>query len=783
MSLTPLRHYSSVWAVDFEFTAHTGERQVPLCCVARELRTGRLVRLWLTDAATTDPPYGTAPDMLFIAYYASAELGCHLSLDWPMPTRILDLYAEFRCLTSGLPVPCGRGLLGALAYYGLDAIGAVEKDSMRQLAMRGGPYSAGEKVALLDYCQSDVDALARLLPVMLPKIDLPRALLRGRYLAAAANMEWAGVPIDVDALARLRENWTQIKVRLITAVDAEYGVFVPVGQRTLDPQSRFGAAVLETATEWGIDVHRLADAAEMLWHEERESNAELFAARRAARQATGLTLVRINQWEDAGHDSSDWPGLDVKARELARVYPALGIGIGYTSDGGEDRTDYAGLLWEVLRNRDERTRPRHDPDLLRRAAELVASCHVDERIDFGPMRFSVERWAGYLAHKNIPWPRLPSGALALDDDTFREMARAYPADVAPIRELRHTLSQLRLNELAVGVDGCNRCLLSAFGAKTGRNTPSNSKFVFGPSTWLRSLIRPTPGRAVAYVDWSAQEYGIAAALSGDRAMQRDYQSGDPYLSFAKRAGAVPEDATKQTHGKERDLFKVCCGLGAMYGAGEQSLAARLGISPAHARELLRLHRESYSDFWRWSDAVQDFAMLHGYLETAFGWRVHVGPNANPRSLRNFPMQGNGAEMMRLACCLTTERGITVCAPVHDALLVEADADTIETVVARTQAAMQEASELVLPGFPLRTDAKVVRWPDRYLDERGRTMWETVGRLLAELEHEASDPDHFGPTTRPKLAQPAPYLIPSSPVRDRDSAPSLPFCGNHDDRSF
>jgi DNA polymerase I-like protein with 3'-5' exonuclease and polymerase domains len=190
--------------------------------------------------------------------------------------------------------------------------------------------------------------------------------------------------------------------------------------------------------------------------------------------------------------------------------------------------------------------------------------------------------------------------------------------------------------------------LSAFGTKTGRNTPSNSKFIFGPSVWLRALMRTRPGRALAYVDWLAQEYGIAAALSGDLAMKQDYQSGEPYLAFAKRAGAVPADATKQTHGKERELFKVCCGLGAMYGAGEHSLAARLGISTAHARELLRLHRQTYPTVWRWSDAVQDFAMLHGYLETVFGWRVHVGPDTNPRSLRNFPMQANGAEMLRLA---------------------------------------------------------------------------------------------------------------------------------------
>src|SRR5262249_60648222 len=98
----------------------------------------------------------------------------------------LDLYAEFRCLTAGLSVPCGNGLLGALAYFGRDGLAAADKEAMRALAMRGGPYTPDEQRALLDYCQSDVDALARLLKAMLPTIDLPRAVLRGRYLAAAA---------------------------------------------------------------------------------------------------------------------------------------------------------------------------------------------------------------------------------------------------------------------------------------------------------------------------------------------------------------------------------------------------------------------------------------------------------------------------------------------------------------------------------------------------------------------------------------------------------------------
>ena len=201
------------------------------------------------------------------------------------------------------------------------------------------------------------------------------------------------------------------------------------------------------------------------------------------------------------------------------------------------------------------------------------------------------------------------------------MARAYPA-VAPLRELRGALSEMRLSDLAVGRDGRNRTLLSAFRARTGRNQPSNTKFIFGPSVWLRGLIQPPPGHGLAYIDWAQQEFGIAAALSGDPLMMDAYRSGDPYLAFAKQAGAAPAEATKATHKAVRDQFKACV-LAVQYGMGADALALRIGQPPIRARELLRLHRETYRVFWRWSDAAVDHAMLTGELHTVFGWRVQV----------------------------------------------------------------------------------------------------------------------------------------------------------------
>jgi len=141
--------YKELWAVDFEFGAAPGENPEPICLVALELRSGRIVRLWQDEFSAT-PPYGTGPDTLFTAYYASAEIGCHLSLDWPVPERILDLFTEFRNALNGLPTPSGFGSIGALVYHGLDAIGSGEKEEMRELALRGGPWTPEERAALLE---------------------------------------------------------------------------------------------------------------------------------------------------------------------------------------------------------------------------------------------------------------------------------------------------------------------------------------------------------------------------------------------------------------------------------------------------------------------------------------------------------------------------------------------------------------------------------------------------------------------------------------------------------
>ena len=234
------------------------------------------------------------------------------------------------------------------------------------------------------------------------------------------------------------------------------------------------------------------------------------------------------------------------------------------------------------------------------------------------------------------------------DDTFRDMARTYPR-VAPIRELRSALSGMRLASLQVGDDGRNRCRLSPFRARTGRNQPSNSKFIFGPSVWLRGLIRPRPGWGLAYVDWSQQEFGIAAALSGDPAMKEAYTQRRPLPSRSPSRPGRCRRRHQEDAQAEREQFKACV-LAVQYGMGEASLAsahqpAGGPRTPAPGLAPADLSRRSGSGrivrLMRRCSAAD--------CGPGFGWQIHTRDEINDRSLRNFPMQANGAEMLRIAC--------------------------------------------------------------------------------------------------------------------------------------
>jgi len=353
--------------------------------------------------------------------------------------------------------------------------------------------------------------------------------------------------------------------------------------------------------------------------------------------------------------------------------------------------------------------------------------------------FKISKFEQYLSANGISWPRNENGNLELRDDIFKDMVNSYP-QLQGLKDLRYILGQLRLSDIPVGSDGRNRCLLSPFGTKTGRNAPSTSKFMFGPAVWLRSLIRPEKGKVLAYIDFCQQEFMIAAALSGDQEMKAAYSTGDPYLAFAKQAGAVPMEATKSTHKSARDLFKACV-LGVQYGMGPDSLALHIGKSTPYAKELLRHHKRVYQKYWDWSEHVLDTSLLFKRIPTCFGWQMRIfgGEKKEGRTIKNFPCQATGAEILRVACILLVENDIKIIAPIHDAILIECNEEDAEEIILKAQKLMTEASTIVLgPGNSIKTEAYVIRYPDRYSDPRGVETWNRILRILEEIKAKICD---------------------------------------------
>jgi DNA polymerase-1 len=341
--------------------------------------------------------------------------------------------------------------------------------------------------------------------------------------------------------------------------------------------------------------------------------------------------------------------------------------------------------------------------------------------------FSANGWLAWCAGRGIHWPRLRNGAPCLDVDTFKTMADRHP-EVRHMAYARKLHGQTRAFEPPLGMDDRLRCMMSPFGSDTGRNQPSNSRYIFGASAWLRSIIKAPAGRVLAYIDFSSQEFAVGAALSGDAAMMEDYRSGDPYLAWARRTGAVPPGATKASHPSERATFKIAA-LAIQYGMGDVSLAEQTGCSLPKARRLIAQHKEAYPAYWRWRQAVIDTVLCGGSISTEFGWTRKSRPRDKAASIANFPVQASGAEILRIAVIALEEAGHRVVATIHDAVLVEMDADTWQEDLPAIQGLMSKAALAVVPQIEIRTDVDLTMPGENYSHPRGIDIWKCISPVI------------------------------------------------------
>ena len=345
--------------------------------------------------------------------------------------------------------------------------------------------------------------------------------------------------------------------------------------------------------------------------------------------------------------------------------------------------------------------------------------------------WSSQRFEQWLARTGIKqWPRLESGRLDIDGDAFRLMY--HEPGIEALHALRDSLNVVMKARLPIGRDGRNRPSLFPFCTATGRN--AHSKSLFNAHACMRSFMVFPPDTVGVYLDWRTQEVGIAAALSGDQQLIDAYRGGDVYHALAVACGFTDDPDPqhwKKNNTEMRNRMKRLQ-LAINYGMGVPSLAKGLNSHPLIASNIIEKHRRIYPRFWKWRDEMVNAAMLDREMRSVFGWPLRISTSPNKRTLYNFPMQSNGAEMLRLAAWRMCEAGIIPCMLIHDGLLIEArDMEQVECA----KDIMRAAGRDVCDGLEIGVDTdQELHNGARYRDKRpvAKKMWETMMRTLQEI---------------------------------------------------
>ena len=338
----------------------------------------------------------------------------------------------------------------------------------------------------------------------------------------------------------------------------------------------------------------------------------------------------------------------------------------------------------------------------------------------------------------------------------------------------------------VGSDNRLRTFMGAFGTQTSRNAPAAKRFILAMSKWLRCLIEPPKGRVLIAADYSSQEFGIAAVKSRDSNMIKAYQSGDPYLFFAKEAKAVPQEAdpklckspylviselTKKKwpdktfhHGlnqtrlgqlamdypqevefylkfveykRQRGLFKSTT-LGLQFGMGYVNLAVKLSsdmgevITEGQSKKLVELHRKVYPDYWEEQERVIKNYRKFGCIVLWDGWAL--GPdNENDLSVKNMPVQGTGGVILREAVRLGHLEGLDIMATLHDAGYFEEEEDKAEETAEKIVRILKQAFTNVLGDtLDIRIDVDIHRHGEVWVEEGGEKFYKMLGKYLEPM---------------------------------------------------
>jgi DNA polymerase-1 len=306
---------------------------------------------------------------------------------------------------------------------------------------------------------------------------------------------------------------------------------------------------------------------------------------------------------------------------------------------------------------------------------------------------------------------------SVDHEVLESMRDLHPI-VAPILEHRELikLKNTYIDALPPLINPATGRLHTSFRqavAATGRlsSTDPNLQNIPIRSELGREIRRSfiaDPGKVLVSADYSQIELRILAHLSADPVLRKAFAEGiDVHTQTAAEVFGIPLEEVGLT---ERRVAKAV-NYGLAYGQSDFGLARALDIPRTEARHYIERYFERFATVRRFMDEIVEKARRSGASFTLLGRRRPIpglgardyrARSAAERVAQNTPMQGSGADIMKLAMLrvdrLLAQRGFRaeLLLTVHDELVLEVDVDQADELCPLLVAEMEGAYKLEVP---------------------------------------------------------------------------------------
>lgn len=224
----------------------------------------------------------------------------------------------------------------------------------------------------------------------------------------------------------------------------------------------------------------------------------------------------------------------------------------------------------------------------------------------------------------------------------------------------------------------------------------------------RYFIPRKADNVIIDADYSQIELRILAHMSGDPAMTEAFLTGeDIHTVTASQVFGVPlEEVTPELRKRAKAV-----NFGIVYGIGDFSLAADIGVTKREAKAYIDSYLAKYEGIKEFMEGAKEQAKRTGYVMTLYGRRRYIPEISSPRApLRAFgervamnsPIQGTAADIIKIAM-INTERALreakldaNLILQVHDELIVECAERDKEQACAILRDCMENAVTLTVP---------------------------------------------------------------------------------------